>query len=147
MSYENGDLMTYTFPATDFGASDVTKVIAVPPDGPNSASPGTGRRGRVVGATIREVTENFAGSTSDAGVRVGDGSDDDVYFDSGLVLDENVDIGESVFLKDDGSQIDIPAGRSDVTVTMVASVGTPTGIATVDLHVLWFGPDGGRANN
>ena len=143
MSYDKPIALTYSFPATDFGASDATEVIAVPTNGPSSAVPGVGLRGRIMGVTIREVTENFAGSSTDAGVQVGDGSDADLYYDSGLVLDENVDIGESVFLKDDGSQVDIPAGESNITVTFVAATGSPTGIATVDVHVLWFGPDGG----
>jgi len=147
MSYDKGIPMSYTFAATDFGASDATEVIAVPTDGPNSTTPGQGLRGRVMGVTIMEVTEDFAGSSTDAGVQVGDGSDADAYYDSGLVLDETVDIGESVYLKDDGAQIDIPAGESSVTVTFVAATGTPTGIATAVVHVLWFGPDGGQSNS
>lgn len=136
--YDNPDRTSYHFNQVDFGASNVTRVLAVPLDGKNSANPGVGKRGRVVGATVHNVTEDFAGSSSDAGVRVGDGSDDDVYFDSGLVLDETVDIGESVYLLDDGSQIDIEGGRSSITVTFVASVGTPTGIADVTLDIDWY---------
>ena len=146
-SYDKGFVISYPFVATDFGASDATEVIAVPTNGPNSTSAGTGLRGRIMGVTIMEITEDFAGSTTDAGVQVGDGSDADVYYDSGLVLDETADIGESVFLKDDGAQIDIEAGRTSVTVTFVASVGSPTGIATAMVHILWFGPDGGQSNN
>lgn len=138
MSYDNRQVVSYHFAGIDFGAgANITRVLAVPTDGPNSTTPGVGCRGRVVGGTIHNITEDFAGSTSDAGVQVGDGSDADKYFDSGLILDESVDIGESVNLKDDGAQVDIEAGRTSITVTFVVAVGTPTGIADVTLNIAW----------
>jgi len=132
--YDNPDIFTYTLPQHDFGTgSDITQVIAVQKD-----VNGIGKRGRVLGVTIKRVTEDFAGSTLDAGVQVGDGSDADKYFDSGRVLDETVDIGESVYLVDDGAQVDIEGGRSSVTVTCQSATGTPTGIADVDIHIAWY---------
>lgn len=133
--YDQPDIFTYHFPAVDFGdSSNTTYVIAVPLD-----SNGIGKAGKVIGATIKRVTEDFVGDTSDAGVQVGDGSDADKYFDSGLVLGETVDVGESVWLVDDGAQVDIEAGRTSITVTCVATVGgSITGIADVELHIGWF---------
>jgi hypothetical protein len=133
MSYDLPRHETLHFAQVDFGgASSVTRVIAVPLD-----VNGIGMRGKVLGARVHNITENFAGTT-DAGVQVGDGSDADKYFDSGLVLDENVDTGESVYLLDDGAQVDIEGGRATVTVTFVAATGTPTGIADVDINVAWW---------
>jgi hypothetical protein len=100
---------------------------------------------RVFGVSVSNVTEDFAATTSDSGVQVGDGTDADKYYDkyydSGLVLDETVDIGESVFLADDGAAVDVPSGAStvgSVTVTFVAATGSPTGIADVTLFVDLF---------
>lgn len=132
--YDNPRNSSIHFAAVDFGAgSNEARVIAVPLD-----ENGIGMRGRVKGALIHNVTEDFAGSSSDAGVRVGDGSDDDKYYDSGLVLDETVDIGESVYLVDDGAAVDIEAGRTNITVTFVVAAGTPTGIADVELFIDWY---------
>lgn len=135
---------TVHFEQIDFGAgSNTTRVLAVPVRPEQAPAAGgivtSGQpAGRVVGARIHNVTEDFAGATSDAGVQVGDGTDADKYFDSGLVLDETVDTGESVFLADDGSAVDIESERDTITVTFVAAVGTPTGIADVDLILEWF---------
>ena len=131
------------FPSFDFGTgSDITRVIQLPTV-PNKDSGSTQKfnGARVVGAIVSNITEDFAGSTTDSGIQVGDGSDADLYYDSGLVLDETADIGESVFLPDDGAQIDIPSGAStagSVTVTFVAATGSPTGIADVTLLVDLF---------
>ena len=135
--YDSSLIWTLDFPTQDFGASDVTQVIAMPTyGGISTTTAGTAIGHRVLGVLIYDVTENFAGSTSDAGVRVGDGSDDDLYFDSGLVLDETVDTTESLWLADDGAGVRIPNGTANVTVTFVASVGTPTGIASVKIFFL-----------
>jgi hypothetical protein len=132
MSYDNPYRKdSYRFPSIDFGTgSDIAKTIEVP----------GGRRGRVTNVRIEDVTEDFAGSTSDAGVQVGDGTDADKYYDTGLVLDETVDVADLAYLDldDDGSKVDIEADRSTITVTFVSAVGTPTGIASVVVDVEWF---------
>jgi len=133
MAYDARKRTSYHFAAIDFGAGLVSRVIAVPLDGISTASPGVGRRGSVAGATVHNVTEDFAGT--DAGIQVGDGTDVDVYFDSGTVLDATVDTGESVYLLDDGSKIDIEAGRTNITVTFADAV--TTGIADVTLDIDW----------
>lgn len=137
--YDNPDRTSYHFAGIDFGAgADITRVIAVPLSGKSTVAPGVGKRGRVKGATIHNITENFVGSTLDGGVQVGDGSDADKYFDSGRVLDENVDTGESVYLLDDGAQVDIEGGRTTITVTFQVTTGSPTGIADVTLDIDWY---------
>ena len=135
MSYDNPTRQTYDLGVIDFGdSSDTVITIPVPATGTQ------GRAGRVVDVLISEVAEDFAGSTSDAGVQVGDGTDDDKYYDTGLILDETVDVADDAVLSlaDDGSKADIELGRSTLTVTCVASVGTPTGQAAVHVVVEWF---------
>jgi len=132
MSYDNPyRVQEYRFPSIDFGTgSDIAKTIEVP----------DGRRGKVRNIRLEDVTEDFAGSTSDAGVQVGDGSDADKYYDTGLVLDETVDIADLAYLDldDDGAKVDIEGGRSTVTVTFVAAVGSPTGIASIVVEIEWY---------
>lgn len=135
MSYDNTTRQTYDLGAIDFGTgSNIAVTIPVPVTGTQ------GRAGKVVDVIISAVTEDFAGSTSDAGVQVGDGSDADKYYDTGLVLDETVDVADLAVLSlaDDGSKVDVELGRSTLTVTLVAAVGTPTGIANVGVVVEWF---------
>jgi len=132
--YDNPDLFSYTFLAIDFGNGLVSRLLAVPTDGPDSSTPGVGKRGRVLGALIHNITEDFSGT--DAGVQVGDGSDVDLYYDSGTVLDATVDIGETLWLLDDGAQIDIPGGETGITVTFADAV--TTGIADVALFIAWY---------
>lgn len=135
MSYDNPRRQTYDLGAIDFGdVSDTVITIPVPTEGSQ------GRSGRVIDVIISAVTEDFAGSTSDGGVQVGDGSDADKYYDTGLVLDETVDVADDAVLSlaDDGAQVDVELGRSTLTVTNVACVGTPTGIANVSVVVAWF---------
>lgn len=133
--YDNPMILRYKYAAIDFGGgSNVTRLIPVP------KLKNRGLAGRVLAIEIEEVTEDFAGSSSDAGVRIGDGSDDDKYFDTGLVLDETVDIGEVLHLDHDDASTreDIERGRSSVTMTCVANAGTPTGIAAVCPIIAWW---------
>ena len=138
--YDNPVRSDYFHAGVDFGAgADIEFVLAVPLSGRDSVIPGTRMRGRVVGVTIHNITEVFAGSTLDAGVQVGDGSDPDLYFEDGRTLDETVDTAESVYLQDDGAGVDIPAGEAEITVTCQVATGTPTGIADMTVHIDWFG--------
>jgi hypothetical protein len=142
--YDKPERLHHELGLIDFGAgADVTKLIRVPA----AKFGGTGMRGRVRGVLISQVSEDFAGSTLDAGVQVGDGSDADKYFDSGRVLDETVDVadGETIFLNNDDSEggagedaEDIEAGRSTVTVTCQVATGSPTGQAHVTVVIDWY---------
>lgn len=132
-AYDNAMVLPYLFRTIDFGTgTNITRLVPVP------TLRGRGLPGKVLACEISAVTEDFAGSSSDAAVRVGDGSDDDKYFDTGLVLDETVDVGEVLHLEDDGAAVDIEAGRSSLTVTFVANLGTPTGQSDVTLIIAWF---------
>jgi hypothetical protein len=136
MAYDNPLRRIYYFTAVNFGGdANVVHEIPVP------VRPGQtqGRSGRVTTVLISDITEDFTGDVSDAGVRVGDGSDDDKYYDTGLAgLTETVDVGEEILqLVDDGAKVDIELGRSTLTVTFVAGSTTETGIATVGIEVEW----------
>lgn len=136
MSYDKKDRVVYTLGSIDFGAgANITRTLPVPP-----GKGGVGKSGRVAHVIIGPVTEDFAGSTSDGGVRIGDGTDDDKYFDSGLVLDETVDITDNAMLRlaDDGAAVEIEPGRSTITFTGVVATGTPTGTAEVSIAVDWY---------
>ena len=138
-SYANPKLRSYYFSAVDFGATDTTQVIAAPLAGRDDAmgTPPTAR-GRVRGYTVYNVSEIFAGSTSGAGVTVGDGTTANLYFEDNLGLNGTA-VAASVYVVDNGDAVDIPAGATgDITVTFVAGVGTPTGIADVLVDIEWF---------
>ncbi len=137
--YDSPQFESYYFPQVDFGAaSDTVRTIAVPKGDRFAHNYGARMPGRVLAVIISNVTEDFVGSSTDGGVRVGDGSDDDTYVDTVLVLDETVDVGEELTLSDDGSQADIEADRTSLTVTFVATTGSPTGIADVTIEVEWY---------
>ncbi len=136
MSYDNPSRLSYTFTVVDFGTgSDHTQAIPVPQSGSQ------GRSGRVTDIVISDVLEDFLGDTTDAGIQVGDGTDADKYYDTGLVLAEAVDVSdnESLWLVDDGSKVDIELARSTLTVTFVQSVGgSIAGQADVTVWVDWY---------
>lgn len=138
--YDNSKLRSYQFSGVDFGASDSTQVIAAPLSGrsSNDGLSGLPARGRVRGYTILNVTEIFAGSTTAAGITVGDGTTANLYFEDDLPLATNA-VGSSVYVIDNGDAVDIPGDAAgDLTVTFVAATGTPTGIADVILDIEWF---------
>lgn len=135
MSYDNPDRRVVDFGLIDFGTgTDIVHTFQVPADGA-----GTGRSGRVVAVLVGKVTEDFAGSTSLAGIQVGDGTDADKYYDTGLVLDATVDVANlaALDLADDGAKVDIEYNRSTVSVTFISAVGTPTGQAEIQVVVDW----------
>jgi hypothetical protein len=134
--YENAMILPFVFPAVNFGAdANTTHLLPVP------KLRGVGLGGRVLSIMIMRVTEDFTGDVSDSGVRVGDGSDDDKYFDTGLTtLTESVDVGEVLEIEhDEASEAeDIESGRSSVTVTCIAGTTTETGIADVMVLTAWW---------
>lgn len=150
MSYDNGYVKSYqigAFGATggmDFGdTGDLAEVIAVPKSGPNSTTPGVGLRGRVIGVTIVNVTETFVGTTSGGQVLVGSAADTNAYYQTvaATLSGSSPAVAGSVFLPDDGSKVDIPAGETLFTITCVDAVGgSITGIADVIVDIMWYGP-------
>ncbi len=142
--YDNPERIHHELGLIDFGAgADVVKVVQVPV----AKRGGAGLRGRVRGVVISQVSEDFVGSTLDAGVAVGDGSDDNKYFDSGRVLDETVDVADltTLFIANDDSDggageavVDIEGGRSTVSVTCRVTTGSPTGQAHATVIIDWY---------
>lgn len=136
LSYDDPLVISYHFNQVDFGAAaNITRLLAVPVL-KNGRKPG----GKVLGALLHNITEDLAGSTSDGFVEVGISGDTDKYFQS-IALDETVDVGETLWLNNDtvnNTPVDIENGRTDITVTFVVTVGTPTGIADVTLLIKWF---------
>ena len=134
--YDNAERRSYDLGVVDFGAgADIVHTIAVPAD-----AAGTGRSGRVAAVVVSQVTEDFVGDTTSAGVQVGDGTDADKYYDTGLVLDATVDVADLAVLDlaDDGSKVDIEYNRSTVSVTLVQGVGGAiAGQANVTVLVDW----------
>lgn len=135
-TYDNPLRISYAFPQIDFGAvANITRLIAVPIL-KNGRKPG----GMVRHALLHNITEDFAGATTDARIEVGISGDTDKYFES-VSLDEAVDVGETLWLNNNDSAntlVAIENGRTDITVTFVVSTGTPTGIADVLLMIDWF---------
>lgn len=138
--YDRPERLHHELGLIDFGAAeDVVHLIQVP----KNVLGGTGKRGKVAYVLISQVTENFVGSTNDAGVQIGDGTDADKYFNSGLVLDEEVDVADLTCLilqhNDDLSDgDDIEGGRSTITVTNKVSNGSETGQAHVTVVIDWY---------
>lgn len=143
--YDKPERIHHELGLIDFGAgADVVKLIRTP----KNKAGGVGKRGRVRGVLISQVSEDFAGSTLDAGVEIGDGTDPNKYFDSGrLGLDESADVadGETILLENDDAEggageavVDIEGGRSTVTVTNKVATGTPTGQAHVTVIIDWY---------
>jgi hypothetical protein len=145
-SYDNPLVRTYKVNQFTFTANG-TIIIPVPkaPGGKSTASAlgsagwGRGFGGRVLSVEIQRVTTTFAGATTDSGVRIGDGTTAGKYFDSGLVIDESVTTAAGyAYLADTGSAVDIESGRTTITVSLVASVGSPAGVADVDIVIAWW---------
>lgn len=142
--YDKPERIQHELGLIDFGAAeDVVHLIQVPKD----KFGGTGKRGKVAYVMISQVSENFVGSSNDAGVQIGDGSDADKYFNSGLVLDEEVDVADltCLILQNDDSDggvgegaVDIEGGRSTITVTNKVSNGSETGQAHVTVVIDWY---------
>ncbi len=138
--YDNAQRMSIHFKDINFGGdANVVRVIALPLNNRDTGAVGRFNAGRVVGALIHDITEDFTGDVSDAGIIVGTAGNTDLYFETGLVLDETVDIGESVWLVDNGDGIDIPVSAAGmITVTFIAGATTETGIAAVELFIDLF---------
>jgi len=118
--------------AFDFGAAagDATEVIQGP----------AGKYGRVKRAHVYNVTETFVGTTSGGQILVGDGSDANAYFDSGITLlaGSSPAVAAAADVPDTVASIEIPADQA-ITVTLKECVGgTITGIADVSVTIEWF---------
>jgi len=117
--------VTYVFPAKDWGAT-WTEVINTP----------AGKRGRVIAATVYDVTEIFSDTGSEARVDIGDGSDANAFAQTAGLGTTGVNASVAPAVTQGVTEI-IPVNDT-VTVTGVTA-GTPgTGIATLALTVEFF---------
>lgn len=134
--YDTPIQRTYTFPNVDFGASGTNVIfgIAVPVGGKRSHTPGVGMSGSVTRVLIHNVTENFAGTAG--GVTVGTAEDNGDYFDTGAVINTDVDTGDTLTPADGGSKVDIPEAGTALVVTCEAD-GT-AGISDVTIDIDWY---------
>ena len=135
MSYDNPERVSYYIAANDFGGgADTTQVVAGP----------AGKRGRVAGVHVFDVTETFVGTTTGGQVLVGLSGDTNAYFESDHTEMQGSApaVGAALYLANtldaESKDIIIPADTA-VHITCVATVGgTVTGIASVQVDVDWF---------
>lgn len=134
--YDKPLILQYPFTQISFAGSNVVRRIPVPviAIGENGRRPG----GKVLSVQVLNITTGFAGATTDGSVQVGTDANPDAYFET-RPLDEGDDTGEVFWLNNvDPDAVDIERNRDDITVTFVASTGTPAGVADFILTILWF---------
>lgn len=106
-----------------------------------------GKKGQLWDYGVYASTEVFAGSTSTPQMSVGTSSDADAYgeeFDFGaLAVNKMMSVGTQYDRHRDSTSFDavivdpwLPAD-TDIYVTCIAAVGTPTGIAVPFIDVIW----------
>jgi hypothetical protein len=137
-SYNAALIRPYYFPAVVFSAGNATQKIPVPKLRSVGVTGTGGLAGKVLSVELQRVTVSFAGTTSDAAVQVGDGTTATKYFNTGLVIDESLTATNVREFEDSGSAVDIESGRTTVTVTFIAPVGTPGGTADVTVVIAWY---------
>lgn len=127
MSYDNPTSLQFKFEAHDFGTgSDVVKELVLP----------SGKVGRIRDILLTDITENFAGSTSTPGIKIGTTADDDAYV---TAIDFGTPSAGDVYSAKATSATPFVDSRvtadTEFHVTLVSGVGTPTGIADVTILI------------
>jgi len=120
-------VVTYTFPAKDFGAATWTEVIETPP----------GFRGKVRAVTLYDVTEAFTDDTTEARVDVGISGDIDAYVTSADLGTLAIAASDCPALTDGATRI-IPANNTVHVTGTAPTGGTPAGIATTAVTIMYF---------
>lgn len=136
--YENPNRLCYSFPLYDYGAGST---------GVNYIKGPKGKGGYLVDYGVQNIQEDFAGSSSDASVQVGNVGDADAY-GKAITFDETIDVADggatllSEYALDDRAAFEgasgwsIPADTA-VYVTSTSAVGTPTGQACPFVVIDW----------
>ena len=145
ISYDNPMRITYNLGQHDYGAGGDALAIPVPLiQGVRRA-----QRCRIESIALL-ATETFNAVTTQAFVRVGDGSDADKYAElgAGTLADTNgLDLTEeSTELKDNGyggkGVVDVSTSGENISQLEVALVaptgGTPAGIAHTSITIAWW---------
>jgi len=133
MSYSNPLLQTINFPLYDFGGTGAGTVRVIAP--PKMTV------GRLIDVGIVATTEIFAGSTANAKIRVGDGTDADRYAE--LNIPNDTAVAASVNARSDSDAIiestilvsDLTNGI--VVLSYIDATGTPTGQAYPFITIAW----------
>ena len=126
MSYDNPNVITYSFGEHDFGsAGEVLSVKGI-----------SGKSGVLLDICV-SATETFTATTTPAYVKVGTASDDDAYASLSLATTADTD---SVTASATSGAIISPkiAADTQVEVTFVAPTGgTPAGKGFVSIAIAW----------
>ena len=120
-------VVTYTFPAKDYGAATWTEVIETP----------AGFRGKVRAISIYDVTEAFTDDTTEARVDVGISGDIDAYVTSADLGTLGIAAADSPALTEGATNI-IPANNTVHVTGTAPTGGTPAGIATTAVTIQYF---------
>jgi len=120
-------VVTYTFPAKDFGAATWTEVIETP----------AGFRGKVRAISLYDCTEAFTDDTTEARVDVGISGDIDAYVTSADLGTLAIAAADAPALTD-GATLIIPANNTVHVTGTAPTGGTPAGIATTAVTILYF---------
>lgn len=126
MSYDIPRVITYSFPAVDFGAGDSAAAIKAPLGY---------RNGRIVDVAVN-VTEVFNQVSTPGHVHIGTSGDADAYVDMNMAAAA----AGSVFNTQDDIDaiIDGDVDEVQLEVAFIAPVGgTPTGIGDVSIAIAW----------
>lgn len=120
-------VVTYTFPAKDFGAATWTEVIESPP----------GFRGKVRAVTLYDCTEAFTDDTTEARVDVGITGDINAFVTSADLGVLAIAASDCPALTDGATRI-IPANTTVHVTGTAPTGGTPAGIATTAVTIQYF---------
>ncbi len=125
--YDEGLVISYNYPAQDFGAGNATRDLIGP----------AGKRGRIRAVSLI-ATEAFNSVTTEAFVRVGTAADDDAYLNYAV---GDLAAGSGATPTDESGLTvlgDLPAD-TEARISFIAPTGgTPTGIADTVVVIEWY---------
>ena len=128
MSYSNGPIITYSYPAVNFGAGTTGHAFKAP-------------KGYTQGTIIDigvAVTTLFTNTTTPAYVRVGTAGDPDAYAELNMGVAAATDYYGTLDDTDAIINAKIPSTTQVEVACIAPTGGTPAGIGTVHITVRWF---------
>ncbi len=128
MSYSDGPVINYPFPAVDFGAGGGNFAIKAPKGFSN---------GTIIEVSVT-VTETFNAVTTAGFVRVGTSTDADAYVELAMGTAAATDAYGTA--DDPDAILDplIPSGTQVEVACVAPTGGTPAGIGTVNVAIQWY---------
>lgn len=134
MAYDNGNATTHYGPAgVDFGTGGSADAISF--RGP------AGKKGRLIDVGVCNITEAFAGDTTDGQVQIGTDADNDAYALLNVAAGATSAIGDTFNTSNDTDAIidaNLPADTQIEMTCVVGTGGTPAGIGTPYCVVIWY---------